>query len=101
MADLVEDAIADIPHVETHLRIVDIGRYIHLHVYVIIPPNITETIDILKHDQIRQSIYDRVSREYPYLSLDVGFTMDRRWAAEQRSFRNSRNSCGCDRIRRD
>ena len=80
VADLVEDAIADIPHVETHLRIVDIGRYIHLHVYVIIPPNITETIDILKHDQIRQSIYDRVSREYPYLSLDVGFTMDRRWA---------------------
>ena len=80
VADLVEEAIADVPHVETHLRIVDVGRYIHLHVYVIIAADTTEPIDIRRHDQIRRRIYERVSSEYRHLSLDVGFTMDRRWA---------------------
>ncbi len=80
VAALVEEAIDDVPHVETHLRIVDVGRYIHLHVYVIISPDTRETIDIRRHDQIRRKIYERVAREYRHLSLDVGFTMDRRWA---------------------
>ena len=80
VADLVEQAISDVPHVETHLRIVEVGRYIHLHVYVIISPVTRESIDIQRHDQIRQLIYERVSQEYRHLSLDVGFTMDRRWA---------------------
>lgn len=80
VAALVEEAIDDVPHVETHLRIVDVGRYIHLHVYVIISPDTRETIDIRRHDQIRRKIYERVAREYRHLSLDVAFTMDRRWA---------------------
>ena len=80
VAALVEEAISDVPHVETHLRIVDVGRYIHLHVYVIISPDTREQIDIRRHDEIRRRIFDVVSREYRHLSLDVGFTMDRRWA---------------------
>ena len=51
VAQLVESAIEDVPHVETHLRIVDVGRYIHLHVYVIISPDTRESIDIRRHDQ--------------------------------------------------
>ena len=80
VSELVEDAIADVPHLETHLRIVDVGRYLHLHVYVIISPDTRETIDIRRHDQIRRRMYNSVSREFHNLSLDVGFTMDRRWA---------------------
>ena len=80
VADLVEEAIADVPHVETHLRIVDVGRYIHLHVYVIVPHDTGESIGIRRHDLIRRRIYERVSQEFRHLSLDVGFTMDRRWA---------------------
>ncbi len=80
VAQLVEEAIADVPHVETHIRITDVGRYVYLHVYVIASPSTREIIDTHRHDQIRQQIYDRVSSEYRYLSLDVGFTMDRRWA---------------------
>ena len=80
VAALVEEAISDVPHVETHLRIVDVGRYIHLHVYVIISPDTREQIDIRRHDEIRRRIFEMVSREYRHLSLDVGFTMDRRWA---------------------
>ena len=80
VAELVEEAIADVPHFETHLRIVDVGRYIHLHVYVIISPDAREPIDIQRHDQIRRRIYERVSDEFTHVSLDVGFTMDRRWA---------------------
>ena len=80
VSELVEEAIADVPHFETHLRIVDVGRYIHLHIYVIVSPDSGEFIDIRRHDQIRRRIYDHVSREYRYLSLDVGFTTDRRWA---------------------
>ena len=80
VADLVEQAISDVPHVETHLRIVEVGRYIYLHVYVIISPDTRESIDIRRHDQLRRLIYERVSKEFRHLSLDVGFTMDRRWA---------------------
>ena len=80
VAGLVEEALVDVPHDETHLRIVDIGRYIHLHVYVIISQDTREPIDIRRHDQIRRLIYERVSGEYRHLSLDVGFTMDQRWA---------------------
>ena len=80
VAELVEEAIADVPHYETHLRIVDVGRYIHLHIYVIVSPVTSEYFDIRRHDEIRRRIYENVSREYRYLSLDVGFTMDRRWA---------------------
>ncbi len=80
IAQLVEEAIVDVPHVETHLRIIDVGRYIHLHVYVITSPDTRKIIDTRQHDQIRQRIYDTVSREYRYVSLDVGFTMDPRWA---------------------
>lgn len=80
VAGLVEEALADVPHVETHLRIVDVGRYIHLHVYVISAVNTRVSLDTRRHDEIRQKIYDRVSREYRHLSLDVAFTMDRRWA---------------------
>ena len=80
VSELVEEAIADVPHIETHFRIVDVGRYIHIHIYVIVPPHAAEQIDIRRHDQIRRRIYEHVSREYRYLSLDVGFTTDRRWA---------------------
>ncbi len=80
VANLVEEALDDVSHDETHLRIVDVGRYIHLHVYVIISPDASESIDIRRHDQIRRHIYKRVSEEFRHLSLDVGFTMDRRWA---------------------
>ena len=80
VAELVEEAIADVAHDETHLRIVDVGRYIHLHIYVIVASDMSENIDIRRHDEIRRRIYDHVSREYRHLSLDVGFTMDRRWA---------------------
>ena len=80
VSKLVEEAIADVPHFETHLRIVDVGRYIHLQIYVIVPSETNEYLDTRRHDQIRRRIYENVSREYRYLSLDVGFTMDRRWA---------------------
>lgn len=80
ISKLVEEAIADVPHFETHLRIVDVGRYIHLHIYIIVSPDAGQGIDIRRHDQIRRRIYDHVSRDYRYLSLDVGFTTDRRWA---------------------
>ena len=82
VARLVEEAIADVPHVEMHLRIVDIGRYLHLHIYVIISPDAIERIDIIRHDQIRRRIYEHLSREYRHLSLDIGFTMDQRWALQ-------------------
>ena len=80
VAELVEAAIADVPHVETHLRIVDVGRYMHVHVYVIIPQHTRTRLDVPRHDSIRQAIYDSLSAEYRHLSLDIGFTMDRRWA---------------------
>ncbi len=80
VAGLVEDALSDVPHLETHLRIIEVGRYLYLHIYVITPTHTSKPIDTRQHDEIRRSIHQRVSQEYRHLSLDVGFTMDRRWA---------------------
>ena len=80
VAGLIEDSIADVPHIETHLRITEVGRYLYLHVYVVTPVHTREPIDVRRHDEIRSRIYERISREYRHLSLDIGFTNDRRWA---------------------
>ena len=80
VAELVEETIEDLPHFETHLRIIEVGRYIHTSVYVIVSPDPSFKTDIRDHDRIRARVYDQLKREYTYLSLDVEFTMDRIWA---------------------
>ena len=80
VATLVDEVLLSVPHSETYLRLTEMGRYLYIHLYVIVPEDTPEPIDTRLHDRIRQRIHDSLVAEYPYLALDVGFTMDRRWA---------------------
>ncbi len=80
IAATVESALQGVPHTEMHMRMTEVGRYIYIHIYVIVPKETNETIGVRQHDQIRRRIYDRISPEFRHLAIDVGFTMDVRWA---------------------
>jgi len=80
IAELVESVLEHVPHSETHLRTTEVGRYLYIHLYVIVPEDVDEPIDVRLHDRIRREIFDHLSAEYPHLALDIGFTMDVRWA---------------------
>ena len=77
---LIELVLARVPHSETHLRTTEVGRYLYIHLYVIVPEDIVEPIDVRLHDRIRRELFEQLSREYSHLALDIGFTMDARWA---------------------
>jgi cation diffusion facilitator family transporter len=80
VATLVDEILVNVPHSETHLRVTEVGRYLYIHLYVIVPEDTAEPIDTRLHDRIRHRIYDAIVGEFPYLALDIGFTMDERWA---------------------
>ena len=80
VAALVDQVLLSVPHAETYLRLTEMGRYLYIHLYVIVPEDAPEPIDTRLHDRIRQRIHDALAAEFPYLALDIGFTMDRRWA---------------------
>lgn len=86
VGELVEEALADVPHRETHIRITEIGRYLYIHIYVIVPRETRQNIDVRIHDYIRARIYNSISKHYRYLALDIGFTMDVRWARSSVSY---------------
>ena len=77
---LIDEVLLSVPHSETHLRLTEVGRYLCIHLYVIVPEDTPQPIDTRLHDRIRHRIHDAIVAEFPYLALDIGFTMDRRWA---------------------
>ena len=80
IAELIELVLEQVPHSETHLRTSEVGRYLYIHLYVIVPEDTDEPIDVRLHDRIRKDIFDRLSAEFNHLAIDIGFTMDVRWA---------------------
>jgi cation diffusion facilitator family transporter len=80
IAALVESVLGRVPHSETHLRTTEVGRYLYIHLYVIVPEDAKEPIDVRLHDRIRREIFATLSGEFSHLALDIGFTMDVRWA---------------------
>ena len=80
IATLVESVLERVPHTEMHLRTTEVGRYLYIHLYVIVAEDAEDPIDVRLHDRIRQEVFDRLSAEFSHLALDIGFTMDVRWA---------------------
>ncbi len=77
---IVESKLSDVPHYETHIRMTEAGHYLYVHVYIIVPDDTDQTSDVKLHDRIRRQIYDGLILEHPYIAIDIGFTMDVRWA---------------------
>ncbi len=80
IAATVESVLQDVPHTEMHMRMTEVGRYLYIHMYVIVPRETDAPIDVRVQDRMRRRIYDRLSPEFRHLAIDVGFTTDVRWA---------------------
>ena len=80
VSTLIEEVLEAVPHYETYLRLTEVGRYLYIHLYVIVPEHSQQPIDTPLHDDIRRRIHDALSAEVPHLALDIGFTMDEQWA---------------------
>ena len=80
VAAVVESALERVPHSQTNLRTTHVGRYLYVHLYVVVPEDAAQPVDVRMHDRIRSRIYDELSSEFRHLALDLGFTTDVRWA---------------------
>ena len=76
----IEEVLASVPHSETCLRLTEVGRYLYLHLYVIVPDNSHQPIGIKVQAQIRRRVHDALAAEFLYLALDISFTSDVLWA---------------------
>lgn len=77
---LVQEALADKPYRELHLRISEVGRYVYIHVYVIVYRERAEVVLLADQDRVRRRIYNTVSQQFPYVAIDIAFSSDARWA---------------------
>ena len=80
VAAVVESALERVPHSQTNLRTTHVGRYLYVHLYVVVPQDAAQPVDVRMHDRIRSRIFDELSSEFRHLALDLGFTTDVRWA---------------------
>ena len=77
---LVVDALSDRPYRELRLRISEVGRYVYVHVYVIVRRERANIVSIADQDRVRRRIYNAVSAQFPYVAIDIAFTTDDQWA---------------------
>jgi predicted Co/Zn/Cd cation transporter (cation efflux family) len=76
--NIIDAALVDFPIETTRLRAVQVGRYLYLHLIVLVPKKDTLlNIDTLDH--IRDRIYAAVTDTLPNSDIDVYFTRDRKW----------------------
>ena len=78
--ELVQNALADKPYKELHLRISEVGRYVYIHVYVVVFRERAGKIALADQDIVRRRIYNTVSSQFRYVAIDIAFTSDSRWA---------------------
>lgn len=69
----------DFPCVRYWLRMTQVGRFLYLHVYWLLPEDF-ESIEVQEFDGIREEFTTALRREYAHLNLDIIFTKDAKWA---------------------
>ena len=78
---LFQSAIADVPCVNKRLRMTQIGRYLYLNIYWLLPKNF-ELTNFQQLDRIRESIETALKPEYRDLNVEVIFTQNEQWFQE-------------------
>ena len=76
--ELFQSAIADVPCAHKRLRMTQIGRYLYLHIYWLLPENF-ELTSVGQLDRIRENIEAVLKPEYSDLNVAVIFTQDEQW----------------------
>ena len=78
---LFQSAIADVPCAQKRLRMTQIGRYLYLHIYWLLPENF-ELTSVKQLDHTRENIEAVLKPEYSDLTVEVIFTQDEQWFQE-------------------
>ena len=79
--ELFQSTIADVPCANKRLQMTQIGRYLYLHIYWLLPENF-ELTSFQQLDLIREHIEAVLKPEYSDLNVEVIFTQDEKWFQE-------------------
>lgn len=78
--ELIEGALSDTQFDRFHIRISEVGRFVHLHAYIVVPARLSSAVTITDQDDIRRRIHRSVAARFQRVSVDIAFTADDRWA---------------------
>ncbi|MGK7948831.1 MAG: hypothetical protein AB4368_08510 [Xenococcaceae cyanobacterium] len=78
---LFQSAIEGVPCTKKMLRMTQIGRYLYLHIYWLLPENF-ELTSVRQLDLIREKIEVVLKQEYSDLNIDIIFTQNEQWFQE-------------------
>jgi len=60
------------------VRMTEVGRFLYMQMYIQLTPQ-SEAKDVVSQDLIRQTISDKLVAEFPNTSIDIIFTLERKW----------------------
>jgi cation diffusion facilitator family transporter len=74
----VEQAVQPTPQDRVSIRMLPVGRFLYLQVFILVPPG-TPVRAIEEFDAVRERIAEHTADLHPQLTFDVIFTADERW----------------------
>ncbi|MEO0646756.1 MAG: cation transporter, partial [Cyanobacteria bacterium J06650_10] len=77
--EIVENALAAVPHQDYHLRQTNMGRLLYVQVYLCVSLVQEESYGAGEVDRVRSLIYDPLNAEFPFLAMDLVMTCDPIW----------------------
>ena len=78
---VLETAIKDLPCAKHWLRMTQIGQYIYVHIYWLLPKDFA-AISVEKLDRIRAKITRLLEQTYRDITIDIIFTQDQQWVEQ-------------------
>ncbi|WP_455211747.1 cation diffusion facilitator family transporter [Kaarinaea lacus] len=76
--DLLEQELESIPKEDYLVRMTQVGRFLYMQIYLLFTPQ-SVVNNVSSHDAIRQRLNDTLVAEFPNVSVDVVFTLERKW----------------------
>lgn len=76
--ELLTKELEHIPKEDYLIRMTQVGRYLYMQIYLLFNSQ-TVVNDVSSHDAIRQRLCDVLVSEFPNASVDVVFTLERKW----------------------
>ena len=78
LRELIVPILEDINKEDFLIRMTRVGRYFYAQVFIQFSPQ-SAINDIAAHDSLRQQINDAILPEFPNVTIDLMFTLDKKW----------------------
>lgn len=76
--EILTQELEGLPKEDYLVRMTQVGRFLYMQIFLLFTPQCVIN-DVSTHDAIRQRLSDAVVDIYPNVSVDVVFTMERKW----------------------